>query len=156
MDQIVGFAGEYGITAAVLVWLLVGIGNLAGRVIPDLLQLYRDFRTEQQQVELDKLDHSQKIELNKEEIVKLREMWAQQSKSFMEDQLTQMTAESQVQLSAANEFIYREVNRKLDLILMMVQTLRRSGTTEPPRKTEVNFSAAETKEYHWPKDENGE
>ncbi len=72
----------------------------------------------------DRQEHSQDTEKSGLQFERLKTLSHLSSLSFTEEQLTQMTAETQVQLNEANTFIRQLVNQKLDIIIEMITSLR--------------------------------
>lgn len=103
---------------SLLILLLVKVfqAQLAS-LIPDTLKNYWKMSADRQ-------EHTQDTEKSVLQLERLKELSQLSSLSFTEEQLTQMTAETQVQLNEANSFIRQLVSQKLDIIIELVTTLR--------------------------------
>jgi hypothetical protein len=82
--------------------------------LPDTLKKHFDTR---EQLKLDQQEHEQAKQLAEMNLLKLREMSQLSSLSFTEEQITQLTAETQTQLQEANSFIRQSVSDKLDILI---------------------------------------
>jgi hypothetical protein len=72
----------------------------------------------------DKQEHVQETEKSILEFERLKQLSQLSSLSFTEEQLTQLTAETQTQLNEANSFIRQLVNQKLDIVIELLTALR--------------------------------
>lgn len=76
------------------------------------------------QMSRDRQEHEQETEKSVLEFERLKELSQLSSLSFTEEQLTQLTAETQTQLNEANSFIRQLVSQKLDIVIELLTTLR--------------------------------
>ena len=72
----------------------------------------------------DQQEHQQTIDDAEMNLAKFKQLSQLSSLSFTEEQLTQLTAETQVQLNEANSFVRGIVSDKLDMILEKIGTLK--------------------------------
>lgn len=82
--------------------------------LPDTISKHFDAKEKLRQ---DQQDHEQAKQLAEMNLLKLREMSQLSSLSFTEEQITQLTAETQTQLNEANSFIRQTVSDKLDILI---------------------------------------
>lgn len=82
--------------------------------LPDTIKNHFDNRAE---LKKDQQEHEQAKQLAEMNLLKLREMSQLSSLSFTEEQITQLTAETQTQLNEANSFIRQSVSDKLDILI---------------------------------------
>lgn len=76
------------------------------------------------QLTKDKQEHAQEIERAARELAKFKELADLSASNFVEEQVTQFTAETQVQLNEANSFVRQIVSTKLDMINERLISLR--------------------------------
>jgi hypothetical protein len=110
VQDINDFISQYGLTAAIVFYLLKEILTLIHKVGPDAWNFLKSDIA-------DRRESKQKIEDRQHKSETLQLLAAQGSRTFTEEQLTQLTAESQVQLSEANEFIREQLAKNIDLLL---------------------------------------
>jgi hypothetical protein len=94
-------------------------------------QVVKDFFSNRAALKKDQQEHEQSIRRSEANLARLKEMSQLSSLSFTEEQLTQLTAETQVQLNEANSFIRQLASEKLDIIIekldMILAELRRQN-----------------------------
>lgn len=118
MDDIVTRLSEDWPIFSLLVILLAKVFQAQlGALIPAALKNYWKMSADRQ-------EHSQDTEKSVLQFDRLKELSQLSSLSFTEEQLTQMTAETQIQLNEANTFIRQLVSQKLDIIIEMITSLR--------------------------------
>ncbi len=76
------------------------------------------------QLTKDKQEHRQETERSTLDFEQLKQLSQLSSLSFTEEQLTQLTAETQTQLNESNSFIRQLVNQKLDIVIEILTNLR--------------------------------
>lgn len=118
MDDIVTRLSEDWPIFSLLVILLAKVFQAQlGALIPAALKNYWKMSADRQ-------EHPQDTEKSVLQFDRLKELSQLSSLSFTEEQLTQMTAETQIQLNEANTFIRQLVSQKLDIIIEMITSLR--------------------------------
>ncbi len=118
MDEIlVRLSEDWPIFSLLIILLVKAFQSQLGVLIPVALKNYWKMSKDRQ-------EHSQDTEKSVLQFERLKELSQLSSLSFTEEQLTQMTAETQIQLNEANSFIRQLVSQKLDIIIEMVTTLR--------------------------------
>ncbi len=118
MDDILLRISEDWPIFSVLIFLLANVFKTQlGALIPSAFKNYWKMSKDRQ-------EHSQDTEKSVLQFKRLKELSQLSSLSFTEEQLTQMTAETQVQLNEANSFIRQLVSQKLDIIIEMITSLR--------------------------------
>jgi hypothetical protein len=104
------FLEQYGLIAGIVVWIIVREG-------PNLINFIKDRFA-------DHLEHAQAVQDKEIDTHRLDTLIAMGSKTFTEEQLTLMTSETQTQLSEANEFIRKNINQKLDILIQKIDNLQ--------------------------------
>jgi hypothetical protein len=89
--------------------------------LPKALQ---DHFSNKARLEADQQEHEQTVRQAEMNLVKLKELSQLSSLSFTEEQLTQLTAETQVQLNEANSFVRGIISDKLDILLERIVGLK--------------------------------
>ncbi len=118
MDDIVTRLSEDWPIFSLLIILLAKVFQAQlGALIPAALKNYWKMSADRQ-------EHTQDTEKSGLQFERLKTLSQLSSLSFTEEQLTQMTAETQVQLNEANTFIRQLVSQKLDILIEMATTLR--------------------------------
>lgn len=116
-DILVRLSEDWPIFSLLIILLVKAFQSQLGALVPDALKNYWKMSADRQ-------EHSQDTEKSTFDFERLKTLSQLSSLSFTEEQLTQMTAETQVQLNEANTFIRQLVSQKLDIIIEMVTTLR--------------------------------
>jgi len=118
MDDILVRLSEDWPIFSLLIFLLVkAFQTQLAALIPTALKNYWKLSADRQ-------EHSQDTEKSVLQFKRLKELSHLSSLSFTEEQLTQMTAETQLQLNEANSFIRQLVSQKLDIIIELITSLR--------------------------------
>lgn len=115
---------QYGLSAAIGVWLIIGLARLIKNEVPGTLSFFRKSYEDRQ-------EHLQELEQKDSDVKRLEYLAAMGSRTFTEEQLTQMTAEAQSQLGEANEFIRKEVWARLDIINQKLGSMKEEIDTIP-------------------------
>jgi hypothetical protein len=92
---------DWPIFAALLVLLIKAFQSQLVSFLPGTLQKHFDTRAK---LKVDQQEHEQEKQRAEMNLLKLREMSQLSSLSFTEEQITQLTAETQTQLQEANSF----------------------------------------------------
>jgi hypothetical protein len=92
-----------------------------GQLLPKTIQ---DYFGAKAKMKADEQEHQQAIAETEMNLAKFKELSQLSSLSFTEEQLTQLTAETQVQLNEANSFVRGIVNSKLDMVLEKINGLK--------------------------------
>lgn len=127
MDEFINMYGDRWpeITFAIIIFAKLFQSQLA-IFVPSFI---KDHFSNRAKLKADQQEHEQSLRQAESNLTRLREMSQLSSLSFTEEQLTQLTAETQVQLNEANSFIRQLVSEKLDMILekqnMILVELRR-------------------------------
>ncbi len=116
-DILLRISEDWPIFSLLIILLAKVFQAQLGALIPAALKNYW-------KMSVDRQEHEQDTEKSVFQFERLKELSQLSSLSFTEEQLTQMTAETQVQLNEANSFIRQLVSQKLDIIIEMVTTLR--------------------------------
>ena len=114
MDEILKIANEYGWQIALVVAMIKIFQPQLAVFVP---QVVKDYFSSKAKLKADQQEHEQELRQAESNLARLKEMSQLSSLSFTEEQLTQLTAETQVQLNEANSFIRQLVSEKLDMIL---------------------------------------
>lgn len=127
MDEILKIAAERWPEMSLLAVILIKL--FSSQLAVFVPQAIKDYFNNKAMLKADQQEHDQAIRKEQAKLRHLKEMSEMSSSRFIEDQLTQMTAETQVQLIEANNYIRTEVSQKLDMILekqsMILAELRR-------------------------------
>lgn len=118
MEEIIARLSEDWPIFSVLIFLLIRafrsqLAFLVPEAVKNHFQLTRD-----------KQEHAQEIERAARELAKFKELADLSASNFVEEQVTQFTAETQVQLNEANSFVRQIVSNKLDMINERLLSLR--------------------------------
>lgn len=116
-DILLRISKDWPIFSLLIILLVKAFQSQLGALIPAALKNYWKLSADRQ-------EHSQDTEKSGLQFERLKELSQLSSLSFTEEQLTQMTAETQVQLNEANSFIRQLVSQKLDIIIEMITSLR--------------------------------
>ena len=135
-DILVRLSEDWPIFSLLIILLAKVFQSQLGALIPDAFKNYWKLSADRQ-------EHSQDTEKTGLQFERLKELSQLSSLSFTEEQLTQMTAETQVQLNEANSFIRQLVSQKLDIIIEMITSLR---GTQSEIKDIQSFILAEIRE----------
>lgn len=126
MDEILKIANEYGWQIALVVAMIKIFQPQLAVFVP---QVVKDYFSSKAKLKADQQEHEQELRQAEWNLTRLEEMSRLASLSFTEEQLTQLTAETQIQLNEANSFIRQLVSEKLDIIIekqnMILIELRR-------------------------------
>lgn len=115
---------EYGLSLGIAVWLVIGLVHLLKNQIPELVGFWKERFTDEQEF--------RQTEGSKDaDIRRLEYLSAMGSRNFTEEQLTQLTSETQTQLAEANEFIRKAVAGDLDLANQNIQVLKEMASKVP-------------------------
>ncbi len=118
MEQVIARLSEDWPTFGVLIVLLINVfRSQLAFLVPEAVKGYF-------QLTRDKQEHIQQAELAARELAKFKELANLSASNFVEEQVTQFTAETQVQLNEANSFVRQIVSNKLDMISERLVSLR--------------------------------
>jgi len=114
MDQILTEIGkEYPYVA------VIGILFLAlfrSKIVSWMPKSVQDYFSSRAKLQSDEQEYRQEAERAARELDRIKELADLSSSTFVESQVTQFTAETQVQLNEANSFVRQIVSSKLDMI----------------------------------------
>lgn len=116
-DILLRLSEDWPIFSLLIILLAKVFQAQLGALIPAALKNYW-------RMSADRQEHTQDTEKSGLQFERLKELSQLSSLSFTEEQLTQMTAETQIQLNEANTFIRQLVSQKLDILIEMATTLR--------------------------------
>jgi len=109
MDEIGNLVATYGVPITLIIVFLSQLSNLITRVGPGVVEFFQKERA-------DIREHQQKREQDEDRVRQLEHLTAMGSRTFVEDQMTEMAAYQQVEAAAANEFIRKDVSTRQDMI----------------------------------------
>jgi hypothetical protein len=115
MDEILKIAAERWPEMSLLAVILIKL--FSSQLAVFVPQVVKDYFNNKARLRADQQEHDQAIRKEQTKFELLEKMSDMSSSRFIEDQLTQMTAETQVQLITANDYIRTEVSQKLDMVL---------------------------------------
>jgi hypothetical protein len=115
MDQILAKVAEDWPVFSLGAIILISI--FRSQLFSFLPKTLQDHFKNKARLRADQQEHEQLERLEQFNLTKLKALSQLSSLSFTEEQLTQLTAETQVQLNEANTFIRQLVSDKLDIII---------------------------------------
>lgn len=122
MDEILTEIGkEYPYVAAIAILLVVLFRSKILSWMPKSMQ---DYFTSRARLREDEQEYRQEAARAARELNRMKELADLSSSTFVESQVTQFTAETQVQLNEANSFVRQIVSSKLDMINERLVSLR--------------------------------
>jgi hypothetical protein len=128
---------EYGLTAGLVAFALYGLFQTVTKLIPDIWNWYKH----------DKDDRRENIQKLTEKVAateQLERLAVMGSRSFTEEQLTAMTAETQIQLSEYSEFVRKDIKDNLqialELLTRILDKLNRMPNTHEFRQLETKLT----------------
>lgn len=98
-------------------WILIFLYLFRSQLAVLVPQVIKDYFTEKARLRADRQEYEQSLRTQQANLTRLKEMSAMSSLSFTEEQLTQMAAENQVQLSEAYNFIRTVIVDYLKIII---------------------------------------
>jgi hypothetical protein len=118
VEEILGrLSQDWPIFSLLAVLLIKAFQSQLSFLVPEAVKNYF-------QMSRDRQEHVQETEKSILEFERLKELSQLSSLSFTEEQLTQLTAETQTQLNEANSFIRQLVSQKLDIVIELLTKLR--------------------------------
>jgi len=122
------FISSYGLTTGLAIWIIIGLIRLATKHIPDAIAFFqehvRDKREFSQEIEKTDRQFRYQSEAEQRRMEELQQLNAQGAKTFLEEQITQMTSEVFVDSREANEFVRREVQETLKVIINILTLIK--------------------------------
>jgi flagellar basal body-associated protein FliL len=114
---------EYPYVALIALLLIALFRSQIVAILPKTVQGYFSDRAK---LRADQQEYQQETERAARELHRMKELADLSASNFVEEQVTQFTAETQVQLNEANSFVRQIVSNKLDMINERLIALRES------------------------------
>lgn len=114
MEELFAVISEYGIPIGVIIWVLIGIQSMIRTSLPEVLSMRKIWASRSLEIQADQQEHSQTRELKEADTDRLMALIAAGSNTFKEEQLTQTLSEIFAEFQQVNEFVRRQVSKRLD------------------------------------------
>lgn len=112
---------EYPYVGVIIILFVALFRSQIVAILPKTAQGYFADRAK---LRTDEQEYRQEAERAARELEKFKELAGLSASNFVEEQVTQFTAETQVQLNEANSFVRQIVSSKLDMISERLVSLR--------------------------------
>jgi len=121
MEQILAELGKEYPYVVVIVILLIAV--FRSRIIAILPKAAQGYLADRAKLRADEQEYRQEVERAAREVKRLKDLAELSTSTFVESQVTQFAAETQVQLNESNSFVRQIVSGKIDMISERLITL---------------------------------